>query len=71
VNLFGWNDVNHSTTLTGSKLNSSVNHSEQRVVATTANILASMERGSALTDQNGASGDGSTTEAFHAEALCV
>jgi hypothetical protein len=71
VNLFGWNDVNNSTTLTGSKLNSSVNQGEQRVVATTANILASMERGSALTDQNGASSDGSTAEAFHAEALCV
>jgi hypothetical protein len=57
VNLFGWNDVNHSTTLTGSKLNSSVNQSEQRVVAATANILASMESCSALTNENGSSGD--------------
>jgi hypothetical protein len=55
LRLFGWNDVNYSTTLTGSKLNSSVYQGEQRVIATAANILASMERGSALTDQNGAS----------------
>jgi hypothetical protein len=53
--LFGWNDVNHSTTLAGSELNSSVNQGEQRVVATTANILAGMERGSALTNENGSS----------------
>jgi hypothetical protein len=57
VNLFGWNDVNHSTTLTGSKLNSSVNQSEQRVVAATANILAGVESCSTLTNENGSSGD--------------
>jgi hypothetical protein len=57
VNLFGWNDVNHSTTLTGSKLNSSVNQSEQRVVATTANIFAGVERGATLTNENGSGGD--------------
>jgi hypothetical protein len=51
--LFGWNDVNHSTTLAGSELNSSVNQGEQCVVAATANILASMESCSALTNENG------------------
>jgi hypothetical protein len=55
--LFGWNDVNHSTTLAGSELNSSVNQSEQCVIAATANILASMESSSPLTNENGSSGD--------------
>jgi hypothetical protein len=55
--LFGWNDVNHSTTLAGSELNRSVNQSEQCVIAATANILASMESCSALTNENGSSGD--------------
>jgi hypothetical protein len=55
--LFGWNDVNHSTTLTGSELNRSVNQGEQCVIAATANILASMESCSALTNENGSSGD--------------
>jgi hypothetical protein len=55
VNLFGWNDVNHSTALTGSKLNSSVYQGEQRVVATTANILAGVEGCSALPNENSAS----------------
>jgi hypothetical protein len=57
VNLFGWNDVNNSTTLTGSKLNSSVNQGEQRVVATTANIFAGVESGATLTNENGSGGD--------------
>jgi hypothetical protein len=55
--LFGWNDVNHSTTLTGSELNRSVNQGEQCVIAATANILASMESCSALANENGSSGD--------------
>jgi hypothetical protein len=55
--LLGWNDVNHSTTLTGSELNRSVNQGEQCVIAATANILASMESCSALTNENGSSGD--------------
>jgi hypothetical protein len=57
VNLFGWNDVNHSTALTGSKLNSSVYQGEQRVVATTANIFAGVESGATLTNENGSGGD--------------
>jgi hypothetical protein len=55
--LLGWNDVNHSTTLAGSELNRSVNQSEQRVVAATANILAGVESSSPLTNENGSSGD--------------
>jgi hypothetical protein len=55
--LFGWNDVNHSTTLAGSELNSSVNQSEQCVIAATANILAGVESSSPLTNENGSSGD--------------
>jgi hypothetical protein len=55
--LFGWNDVNDSTTLAGSELNRSVNQSEQRVVAATANILAGVESCSTLTNENGSGGD--------------
>jgi hypothetical protein len=55
--LFGWNDVNHSTTLTGSELNRSVDQGKQCVIAATANILASMESSSPLTNENGSSGD--------------
>jgi hypothetical protein len=57
LKLFGGNNVDDSTTLAGSELNSSVNQSEQRVIAATANVLTSMESSSALTNENGSGGD--------------
>jgi hypothetical protein len=57
LKLFGGNNVDDSTTLAGSELNSSINQSEQCVIATTANILAGVESSSALTNENGSSGN--------------
>jgi hypothetical protein len=57
LKLFGGNNVDDSTTLTGSELNSSINQGEQRVVATTANIFSGVESGATLTNENGSGGD--------------
>ena len=44
---------------------------EKGVVLATADVEAGLERGSALANQNGATGDRLAAEALHAEALRV
>ena len=45
--------------------------SKEGIVLAAAYVCAGLERGSALTDEDGAAGDGFAAEALDAEPLCI
>ena len=63
------NDFN--TTLFFVELHSAIAKSEERVIATAADVFAGAEAGAALTDDDGTGGDGFAAKSLDAEVLRI
>jgi len=63
--------INKLAPVAGAKLDDPIRGSEERVVATAANIAAWVELGATLANQNGPGGYFSAVVYLDAEALCV
>jgi len=65
------NDVDDPTATTLAELDDAVLQGEQAVVFGQADVVARVEPGAALADQDAAGGDDRATEFLDSEALCV